>query len=247
MYKKRTKVAEQIASRTGQVAVLIDPEKSQDVVYLDKLAEKAAFAGVSYFFVGGSTVSHHEFEYCVQQLKALTAIPVVLFPGASHQVSNQADALLFLNLISGRNPDFLIGHQVAAAPDLHKMDLEIIPTAYILIDGGKKTSVQYVSQTTPIPNDQHSIALNTALAGKMMGNELLYFDAGSGASSTVPADLIALVKKETNSSIIVGGGIRSIEHMKTLHEAGANVVVIGNHIEENIDFLLDIQAYTKMR
>jgi len=245
MYKKRSNIIQQIASKKGQVAVLIDPEKSSDKNYLKKIVEKATFAGVHYFFVGGSTVSHSEFEACLKHLKSLTKIPIVIFPGASHQLSDKADAILFLNLISGRNPDFLIGHQVNAAPELHKMNMEIIPTAYMLIDGGKKTSVQYVSQTTPIPRDQHTIALNTSLAGKMMGNAVLYFDAGSGANFPVDSKLIALVAKETQSPIIVGGGIRSIEKMEELAKSGANVLVIGNHIEENIDFLLDIKHYSE--
>lgn len=245
MYKNQNKIIRQITSQTGQVAVLIDPEKSRDFSYLKKLVEKTIFAGVNYFFVGGSTVSHAEFETCIAQLKQLTQIPVVIFPGASHQVSSQADAILFLNLISGRNSDFLIGHQVLAAPDLHKMNLEIIPTAYMLIDGGKKTSVQYVSQTTPIPRGQHQIALNTSLAGKMMGNALLYFDAGSGAKFPVEEKMIVSIKKETKLPIIVGGGIRTTTVMKGLARAGANVLVIGNHIEENIDFLLDVSAYLK--
>lgn len=243
MYKNRNKINHKIASKTGQIAVLIDPEKSSDLTYLKQLVEKASFAGVAYFFVGGSTVSHTEFESCIFHLKQLTTLPIVIFPGASHQVSKDADAILFLNLISGRNPDFLIGHQVQAAPDIHKMNLEIIPTAYMLIDGGKKTSVQYVSQTSPIPREQYQIALNTALAGKMMGNAVLYFDAGSGALETVDEEMIALVKKETQSPIIVGGGVKSVEKIKLLTKAGTNIIVIGNHIEENLDFLLDIRSY----
>jgi putative glycerol-1-phosphate prenyltransferase len=243
MYKERTHLFQQFGQKLGQIAVLVDPEKNNDHQYLHELVKKATFAGVNFFFIGGSTVSHAEFDLCVSHIKQISQIPVVIFPGAAHQVSDKADAILFLNLISGRNPDYLIGHQVLAAPDLHKMSLEIIPTAYILIDGGKKTSVQYVSQTTPIPREQHQIALNTAIAGKMMGNAVLYFDAGSGALQTVDPQMIELIKSETKSPIVVGGGIRTIDEISQFKNAGANIVVIGNHIEENIDFLLDVKSY----
>jgi phosphoglycerol geranylgeranyltransferase len=245
MYKGRNTIYTKLASKTGQIAVLIDPEKSNTHSYLNKLVEKATFAQIDFFFIGGSTVTHRQFEACVKQLKQLTTIPLVLFPGASHQVSEHADALLFLNLISGRNPDFLIGHQVQAANELQEMDIEIIPTGYILVDGGKKTSVQYVSQTAAIPQDNFSIARSTALAGKMMGNALLYFDAGSGAITPVPENWIHEIKQLTNSPIIVGGGIKDIEQIDNYKKVGANVIVIGNHIEENIDFLLDIKEYLK--
>ena len=243
MYKGRTNIYSKISASTGQVAVLIDPEKSLNPLYLTELVKKATFAHVAYFFVGGSTVTHREFEQCISLLKSLTSIPIVIFPGASHQISPHADALLFLNLISGRNPDYLIGHQVQAASELHQIDIEIIPTGYMLVDGGRKTSVQYVSQTSPIPQDQFTIAKNTALAGTMMGNQLLYFDAGSGAQTSVPPQWISEIKHATKSPIIVGGGIRNIDQLIAYKEAQANIIVIGNHIEENIDFLTDIKLF----
>lgn len=245
MYKGRKTVFNKISTQKGQVAVLIDPEKSLDVGYLNELVKKAEFAKVDYFFVGGSTVTHTQFEDCIRILKSLTSIPIVIFPGASHQISKHADAILFLSLISGRNPDFLIGHQVQAASELHEMDIEIIPTGYILVDGGRKTSVQYVSQTSPIPQDQFTIARNTAIAGSMMGNSILYFDAGSGAHTSVPDIWIKEISTMTNSPIIVGGGIRSLEKLNQFKQSGANVIVIGNHIEENIDFLTDIKYFVE--
>ena len=243
MFKGRNAIFEKIRSKQGQLAVLVDPEKSMDTDYLKKLIEKSEFAAIDYFFIGGSTVTQRQFTDCIRFIKANTSIPLVIFPGASHQISEEADALLFLNLISGRNPDYLIGHQVQAAPELSEMNIEIIPTGYILVDGGKKTSVQYVSQTNPIPQDQFSIAKNTALAGVMMGNALLYFDAGSGANKPVPTDWIQRIKEVTHSVILVGGGIRSIAEIESLKNAGANIVIIGNHIEENLDFLLDVKNF----
>lgn len=238
MYKGRAQLLNRINSATGQIAVLVDPEKNRDLAYLSNLTEKAHTAGIDYFLVGGSSVTQHEMTSCVSALKKLTPLPIILFPGASHQIAPNADALLFLNLVSGRNPDFLIGHQVAAASELHRMDLEIIPTGYLLIDGGVQTSVQYISQTTPIPQTAFSTALHTCLAAAMMGQQLLYLDAGSGAKQSVPAEWIPSIRKETGLPVIVGGGIRDIETIHLFQQHEANLIVIGNHIEQDMDFLL---------
>lgn len=239
------RILNKIQSGTGQLALLIDPEKTKNEERLLDLIKKATFALVDFFFVGGSTVTRKETELVVAFIKQHSSIPVVLFPGSGNQLSEQADALLFLNLISGRNPDFLIGHHVSCAEEVLEMNLEVIPTSYILIDGGKMTSVAYVSQTTPIPRENSSISLKTGIAGYLMGQKLTYFDAGSGALQSVPPQLIRDLKQKINSPVIVGGGIRSIEQIESYKHAGANVVVIGNKIEENIDFLLDIEAYQK--
>ncbi len=230
-------------STTGQIALLIDPDKTQSENELLHLFKKAEFAKIDYFFVGGSTVQRHEIERVVEFIKLNSSIPVVLFPGASHQLSGQADALLFLNLISGRNPDFLISHHVQCAEEVFNMQLEVISTGYILIDGGSMSSVAYVSQTTPIPRNQETIALKTALAGYLMGQHCLYFDAGSGANHSVPASTISLIRKHINTPIIVGGGLKSSSQLFELNNAGANVLVVGNRIEEDSDFLLDIAEY----
>jgi phosphoglycerol geranylgeranyltransferase len=232
-----------ICERTGQIALLIDPEKALDPKELAELVKKAEFAGIHYFFVGGSTVLRSDVERVVTALKKSSNIPVVLFPGASHQLSQEADALLFLNLISGRNPDFLIGHHVQCAEEVDAMDIEVIPTSYILIDGGKMSSVAYISQTTPIPRDQANIILKTALAGQLMGQRLTYLDAGSGALDPVPENVIRFLSSRIKTPIIVGGGIQNTETMEQLAAAGANILVIGNKIEENIDFLLDIKSF----
>lgn len=243
MFENKTNIWERFGESTGQIAVLIDPEKTNTEAELIPLIEKATFAKIDYFFVGGSTVLRKDLEKTVQILKASSTIPVVLFPGSSTQLSNDADALLFLSLVSGRNPDFLITHHVNCIEELIQMNVEVIPTAYILVDGGTKSSVAYVSQTTPIPRDQTNIGVNTALAAILQGKKLVYFDAGSGAKETVPVEFIQKLKKSIHTPIIVGGGIRTSEDLIAFKKAGANVLVIGNHLEENIDFLLDIQAF----
>jgi len=234
-----------ISSISNGIAILVDPDKFNKSERFDFI-QKLKIAQPNFIFVGGSTVSRKDFNNCVEFIKKETAIPLIIFPGASHQIHEQADALLFLSLISGRNPDFLIGHHIQAAEELENMDIEIIPTSYLLIDGGKKTSVEYVSQTTPIPNDQAEIARKIALAGKLQGKKLTYLDCGSGAMNTVSSKMVQQVKT-IGLPLIVGGGIRSIEKIKELHQAGADIVVIGNKIEEDVNFLLDISNLQKSK
>lgn len=239
---KSTEIHNRLVRKKGQIAVLIDPDKTNDKPVLRELLKKAHFANVDYFFVGGSTVSREDFESCISFIKENSSIPVVIFPGASHQISEQADAILYLSLISGRNPDYLIGHHVQSAKELFEMNIEVIPTAYILIDGGTNSAVAYVSQTTPIPPDKESIIVNTAKAGILQGKQLLYLDAGSGAKKAISKKIISSLLP-LQSPIIVGGGIRSIEQIEELSQA--NVIVIGNKLEEDIDFLLDIKSFTE--
>lgn len=243
MFENKTNIWKSFGKSTGQIAVLVDPEKTNSENELLPLIEKAIFAKIDYFFVGGSTVLRKDLERTIQIIKAASDIPVVIFPGSSTQLSNQADALLFLSLVSGRNPDFLITHHVNCIEELIQMDVEVIPTAYILVDGGTKSSVACVSQTTPIPREQINIAVNTALAAILQGKRLVYFDAGSGAKEKVPVEFIQKLKKSINTPIIVGGGIRSAKDLVEFKDAGANVMVIGNHLESNMDFLLDIHAF----
>ncbi len=224
------------------IAVLVDPEKCQQKDALIKLIEKINISGAHFIFVGGSTVSAREFEFTISILRENSKVPLVIFPGSSTQVSSQADGILFLSLLSGRNPDYLIGHHVQAAENIMESGLEVIPTAYLLIDGGSQSSVAYVSQTTPIPRDKVSIVKSTALAGKLQGKQVVFLDAGSGAKHAVPLEIIESINK-IGLPIIVGGGIRSIEKMSSLHQSGANIVVIGNKIESDIDFLLDVKNY----
>lgn len=234
-------IIEQI-SKPNQIAVLIDPEKFNSPDHLKKLVEKIHFSGVDFVFIGGSTVSTNEFQNTINLLFELVQIPIIIFPGSANQISDKADAILLLNLISGRNPDYLISHHIQAAQVLHESNIEIISTSYLLIDGGTQSSVAYVSQTTPIPQNQNSIVYKTALAGKQIGHKALFLDAGSGAKNTVSVSMVKSLK-ELNQPLIVGGGIRTLEQITEFHSAGANIVVIGNKIEEDIDFLLDIHSY----
>ena len=207
-----------------------------------RFLDKVSFAKPDFVFIGGSTVSKSDFQNCVRLAKEKITAPLIIFPGASHQLSEHADAILFLSLISGRNPDYLIGHHIASVPELEKMNIEIISTSYMLIEGGKKSSVEYISNTNPIPKDAISIARKTAVAGKFLGHQIIYADAGSGAKNCISREMIQILSK-VNSTLIIGGGIRSVEEIKNAHEAGAKIVVIGNKIEEDVDFLLDISNY----
>ena len=233
-------------SRHKQIAILIDPEKCQSEKELIHLINAINLTKVNYIFVGGSTVTQAEFEFTIDLLKQHAIAPLVIFPGSAEQLSPKADGILFLSLLSGRNPDFLIGHHVQAAQKIVESGVEVIPTAYLLIDGGVRSSVAYVSQTTPIPREKISIVKNTALAGKLQGKKIIFLDAGSGAKHSVSAKMVASLK-ELELPIIVGGGISSLEEIEHLHNAGANIVVIGNKIENDIDFLLDIRSYVQGR
>lgn len=241
MIIEKNKILNAFKKRKGQIAVLIDPEKITSEKKLGELIEKSHFAEIDYFFIGGSTVNKEDFENTVRILNKNTDIPIVIFPGDNQQLSARADGILYLSLLSGRNPDYLIGQHVSSAQEVVNLGLEVIPTAYLLVDGGTKSSVAYVSQTTPIPRNQERIAQNTALAGVLQGKKVVYFDAGSGAKYNVPASFVKNINSEANVVTIVGGGIRSAEQIVEMKTAGANVIVIGNKIEEDIDFLLDIK------
>jgi putative glycerol-1-phosphate prenyltransferase len=180
-------------NKKRSIAVLIDPEKfkfQNSNVFIEKLR----IANPNFIFIGGSTVSKVDFDFCISTIKKNLNFPIIIFPGGSHQISPLADAILLLSLISGRNPDYLIGHHIAAAEELNEMSLEIISTSYLLVDGGKKTSVEYISQTTPLPSDQIALARRIALAGKLQGKQLTYLDAGSGANNPISSGMIEKVK-----------------------------------------------------
>lgn len=244
-FNASTEIYKSFIERKGQIAVLIDPEKCQDENHLEQLLKKIEFACADYLFVGGSTVTRDEFNNTIDLIKKHSKLPLIIFPGASHQISDKADALLYLSLISGRNPDYLIGHHVQSANEVYAMDMEVIPTGYILIDGGTNSSVAYVSQTTPIPGDKTNIIVQTSKAGILQGKKVLYLDAGSGAKNPVPENVIRELNK-LGQAIIIGGGIRSIDQLRSIRDAGANVIVIGNKVEEDIEFLLDIKAYKEV-
>ncbi len=214
------------------IAILIDPDKfsSDRIVALKKAVEKFR---PSYFFVGGSLLISGDLDETIQILKKHFNLPVLIFPGDHSQVSSHADGILFLTLLSGRNPEYLAGQQVKAAPAIKKSKISVIPVAYLLIDGGRITTVQYITQSIPLPADKPEIIISTALAGQFMGMHAVYLETGSGALRSVSPEIIAMVKKNIDIPLIVGGGIKSQEEIENLFEAGADVIVLGTIIEES--------------
>lgn len=221
------------------LAVLVDPDKINDG-RLDLLGRYANEGLIDYFLWGGSLVNQPQSTRYLGRLKSVTSVPILLFPGSVYQLDEQADALLLLSLISGRNPELLIGHHVTVAGRIKQMGLPTVPTGYILIDGGKPTSVSYMSGTTPIPADKPSIAAATALAGDQLGLQLIYLDAGSGARNAVGCDVIRAVRAETKLPLFVGGGIRTPERAHQALSAGADLIVIGNGLERDAGWLPEV-------
>lgn len=219
--------------------VLIDPDGVTSSS-LEKLIERAVLANVDYFFVGGSLVISNHLDAVVQQIKASCNIPVILFPGSPSQVSKYADALLYLSLISGRNPELLIGQHVVSAPFVKQSGLEIMPTGYIVVDGGAPTTVSYISNAAPVPSDKNDIALCTALAGEMLGMRLIYMDAGSGAKNPITDSMIQAVAQQVAAPLIIGGGITDPEKAYLNCKAGADVIVIGNAIEKEPSLIAEM-------
>ncbi len=222
-----------------KIVVLIDPDKFS-LGNIKKTLELAIRAKVDYFFIGGSLVVNNMLDYCLQTIKDSCDIPMILFPGNSFQLSYKADGILFLSLISGRNAELLIGKHVITAPYLKVSPLEILPTGYMLIDGGVPTTVSYMSNTQPIPANKDDVALCTALAGEMLGLKMMYMDAGSGAKSPITASMIEAVSSTINIPLIVGGGIRTPEKAMETAKAGADVIVVGNAIEKNPNLIIEM-------
>lgn len=213
------------------IVPLVDPDR-YDPSFIDSLKGRAA--DVPMLFVGGSVVTS-DTDSVVRDIKARLGADVVLFPGDYSQVSQSADAILFLSLLSGRNPEYLIGQQVKSAPVIRRLGIETISTAYLLIDGGRVTSVQYVSNTQPLPADKPDLVLATAIAAQMLGFRMIYLEAGSGAARPVSPDVIKAVRSAVSLPIIVGGGLRSAEAVKAAFDAGADMVVVGTAFEQNPD------------
>lgn len=227
-------LTESTRKKRKQIALLLDPDKLTSS-HLDSLSELANINQVDYIFVGGSLITHHDFNGVVGAIKDLFSMPVVIFPGSNLHISDHADAILLLSLISGRNPELLIGNHVIAAPLLKNASLEIISTGYMLVESGRITSVQYISNTMPIPRNKTDIAVCTAMAGEMLGMKTIYVDAGSGAGQTVPAEMIKNIKHNLNVPLIVGGGITQPVYAQSIWEAGADVIVIGTATEDKPD------------
>jgi phosphoglycerol geranylgeranyltransferase len=220
-------------------AVLIDPDKT-GADQVEDLMPICREAEVDFIFVGGSLVVSEHMETLVQQIKRETDLPVVLFPGSPSQVTPYADALLYLSLISGRNPELLIGQHVISAPQVRKSGLEIMSTGYMVIDGGAPTTVSYISNASPIPADKNEIAVCTAMAGEMLGMKLIYMDAGSGAKNPITESMIQSVSKHISIPLIVGGGIRDAERAYRTAKAGADIVVVGNAFEKDPFLITEI-------
>ena len=222
-------------------AILIDPDKLK-IGRIDEIIALAVRAKADCFFLGGSLIVNDVLDDAILRIKAACNIPIILFPGSSRQLSYKADALLFLSLISGRNPELLIGKHVESAPFLKISPLEIISTGYMLIDGGVATSVSYMSNTYPIPATKDDIAVCTAIAGEMLGLKLIYMDAGSGAKNPVSTSMIEAVSGAIDIPLVVGGGISTPEKARANVEAGANIVVVGNAIEKDPMLIEEIAA-----
>ena len=232
-------ILESVSKQKKLLAVLIDPDKMKSE-NLSAFMLKLNASVATHIFVGGSTVDDNLMTPLVSEIKAHTNLPVVLFPGDINQITEAADAILFLSLISGRNPEYLIDKQVKAVSKLRQMRLEVLPTGYILIESGNETTVQLVSQTQPLPRNSVQQIVDTAKAGQLLGMKLIYLEAGSGALNPINIEIISLVKEDLNIPLIVGGGIRNKKQLKEAYQSGADLVVIGTAFEEDDSFFNDL-------
>ena len=230
-----TEILEAKKNSRKLLAILLDPDKIE-MESVPALTRKINESPATHIFVGGSIVNSGIIDGLIATLKQETTLPIILFPGNPSQISKEADAILFLTLLSGRNPDYLIEHQVNAVPFLKKTNLEVISTGYILIESGTKTAVERVSKTEPLDRNNSDYVLQTAQAGEYIGNDLLYLEAGSGARQPVPLEMIAKTAQNIRIPLIVGGGIRTKEAIDAAYQAGADLVVIGTAFENDINF-----------
>jgi putative glycerol-1-phosphate prenyltransferase len=224
------------------IAILVDPEKAVNEAQFTRQLQAICAISPEFIFIGGSTVNSEQMSSAIELIKATTSIPLIIFPGGTEQLDTRADGLLFLSLISGRNPRYLIGQQVEAADLLFQSNIEILSTGYILVDGGIQSAVERVSGTAPIPQNDVTHIASTAKAGILLGMDCLYVDAGSGARTPVSEEIIRELSALGNP-LIIGGGLRTIASIQTAHEAGANLVVIGNKLEEDSTLLEELIRY----
>ena len=225
------------------IAVLLDPDQCRGSLLASTVAALKSNVP-DFIFVGGShTLSST--DSLIELLKEETKAHVILFPGNASQFSTKADALLYLSLLSGRNAEFLIGQHITSSIAIKKSEIEVIPTGYLLIDGGKPSSVEYISNSRPIPRDKNEIALSTSVAAELLGMNLIYLEAGSGALFPVPAEMIETVRTGLSIPLIVGGGIKTVEQLKNAFEAGADLVVVGNVFETNPAKISDFVEFTR--
>lgn len=224
------------------IAILVDPEKAMNEAQFTRQLQAICAISPEFIFIGGSTVNAEQMSSAIELIKAATSIPLIIFPGGTSQLDMRADGLLFLSLISGRNPRYLIGQQVEAAALLFQSNIEILSTGYILVDGGIQSAVERVSGTTPIPQNDVTHIASTAKAGILLGMDCLYVDAGSGAHTPVSKEIIRELSALGNP-LIIGGGLRTIASIQNAHDAGANLVVIGNKLEEDSTLLEELIRY----
>lgn len=226
------------------LAVLIDPDKSK-LTHLDKIIELANVHQPDYFFLGGSLLSEDLLDVALVRIKSESDIPVVLFPGNTYQINSRADALLFLSLVSGRNPDYLISKHVECAVKLAASKLEVIATAYLLIDGGHSNTAAYLSQTLPIPRDKTEVAVATAMASRFLNFQCIYLEAGSGARTPVSSEMIKAVSDKIDLPLLVGGGLQTKAQLETAYRSGADLAVIGTAMESNPDLMKEMVNLAK--
>lgn len=223
--------------------VLIDPDRSSLKTIVEQ-AIKYEETGVDAILIGTSFMMGNGFGNYVEAVRDVVNIPVIIFPGEKSQITDKADAILFLSLLSGRNPDLIIGEQVKSAPLVKAIGLEAVSTAYLLVDSGQITSVEFISNTKPIPSDKPEIAVAHAVAAEIFGMKLVYLEAGSGAERPVPNEMISAVASGVDIPVMVGGGIRNPETVAQKVASGASFVVVGNHLEQNANHC-DLEAFVK--
>ena len=232
-----------ILNSTGQIAILIDPEKTNTETQLNTLLTTIAKSAVNFLFIGGSSAKKKQVEFVVQFLKDRSKLPVVLFPGSNQQFSNNADGILYVSLLTSKNSKYLIEQHTENSVEIYHSDVEILPTAYLLIDGESDSSVAKISASIPLTRNAKKEALKISLAGLLQGKKIIFLDAGSGAKKTVPVGIIKEIKKHTNAPIIVGGGIKTTKKLILLNKIGVNIIVVGNHLEKDMKNFKIISNY----
>lgn len=236
-----------IINATGQIAILIDPEKTNKEVQLELLITRVEKSDVKFLFVGGSSAKKKQVEFVVQFLKNNCALPVILFPGSNQQFSNYADGILYLSLLTSSTSKYLIDQHAENSIAIYHSNVEILPTAYLLIDGESDSSVAKISASIPLTRKAKKEALKISLAGLLQGKKIIFLDAGSGAKKTVPISIIKEIKKHTNAPIIIGGGVKTTKKLILLNKIGVNIIVVGNHIEKNIANFKFISDYLSIK
>lgn len=232
------KIKKDISKNKKNIGILIDPDKYNSIEDLNVVIESLKNKLPDFIFVGGSMINNNMFEDTISTLRESLNIPIIIFPGNNQQISNNADGILLLSLISGRNAEYLIGQHVQSSFKLKNSKIDILSTGYILVDCGSRTSVQYVSNTTPIPYTKNKIAAATALAGEQLGLSLIYLEGGSGADKPISCDMINIVRKNITVPLIVGGGIRNKTDVEKAWSAGADIVIVGTAFEKDPNILL---------